>query len=160
MGNSTAILGEMNQYTAIVWQAFFTAIVTIVIAWMQLKTKQAVEKSGDATKKAVVDTGKAAAVKAEAVKDSLDEHNVGANQKLDMIAGTTQATLGYVNSAYGAQLELQVKTAKALVAVKPTPENQELLRAAEEAYAKHVRRQAFVDQFPHEGGTPPVEAGT
>ncbi len=136
--------------TDVVWQAMIAAGVTIILTWMQMRTKLAVEQaSQQATKKAnqVATKMEEAAVRVEEVKDTLN----GRTEKFDELKDVALATHTLVNSNYEIQLQLTATYARELVELtRKLGLNIERAEAAAETaerlLAEHQAKQRMVDK--------------
>jgi nitrogen fixation/metabolism regulation signal transduction histidine kinase len=120
----------------IVWQALIAAGVTLVLAWMNQRTKNAVTSAADK-----------AATKVEEVKDTLESHNEASADKLAEMAEVGEATHTLVNSAMGAQLRLHAATARALAEQTHLPAHTAAADLAEKLLAQHEAKQRRVDNM-------------
>ncbi len=114
----------------IFWQALIGGGVTIVLAYMQLRTKQTIER-----------TGKAASHEARQVRDTLAETTSATTGKLDAIHVL-------VNKRYGAALDRIYKLALKVARDHDTPENRAEVDQAKKDLLDHDAQQKIVDQEP------------
>jgi hypothetical protein len=138
-----------------VWLAAIGAIVTIVTmintavqAWMQARTKAAVDAAAKVALIAATDakvTGQKAAIAAESVKTALLETTAVSSKKLDQITKLSEATHIFVNRAMG--LQLQNRADKSTEQAKRTgkPEDIEAAKQDQKALKSHQAAQAAVD---------------
>jgi len=121
----------------VVWQAIIGAVVTIVLAWMQFRTKQAVEQ-----------TGKDAATKVEEVKATLEESTAKADAKTDAIADVTDKIHTLTNHAMEIVLDDLATSKRHIATLTGKKEDMEAAREAENALNIHKGKQAEVDTLP------------
>ena len=119
----------------VVWQALIGAVVTVVLAYMQMRTRNAVK-----------DSSTAAGETAANVKSALAGHTMLIDEKLNDIH-----TL--VNSQRGATLLNLAMTARAKAVITNEPADITAADAAESEYAHHQRQQRAVDGGPTNAGT-------
>ncbi len=120
----------------VVWQALIAAAMTIIMAYMSQRTKDAVAKTADA-----------AAGKAEEVKTTLAAATAQQDGKLDRIH-----TL--VNSNMGVQLRMTAELARWKAVQTRDPKHIAEAENAERLYREHVEKQAAVDAADQKGGAP------
>ncbi len=135
-----------------IWNAFFLALMTAVLSWMQQRTKDAVEETGE---KAAVEvaqvrkTAKAAGDKTakavNEVKETLRESTAAQDEKFDGITKTGEDIHTLVNSSFGAQLKLHAETARAKADITNTAEDKAVADLAEQMLREHQAKQRTVD---------------
>ena len=119
----------------VVWQALIGGIVTLALAWMAQRTKQAVEDNTKEARKAA----EQAAGKVEAVKNTLDETTLSTDKKLNDIH-----TL--VNSNMGVQLKIAATALKRIASMTSHPDDIAASNLANTKLAEHESKQNEVDQ--------------
>lgn len=136
---------ELNDVT---WQALIGAVVTIVLAYMQYRTRTTVQDTADESKVKV----KEVRVRVEEVKESVDDIKDAVEQKegemaerLKSIARIAQDTHTLVNSNMGVQLEAVARGLREIARLRGLPGDDEAASAAEAAYQDHERKQDMVD---------------
>ncbi len=118
----------------VVWQAAIGAIVTIVLAWMQQRTKDAVQKAAEE-----------AAAKVNEVKVALVDTTAMTDEKLDSIVKTGTAIHTLVNSAMGEQKRLLAVTSRAKADLTRDPVDIVAAEVAEQSHREHVKKQSRLD---------------
>jgi Na+-translocating ferredoxin:NAD+ oxidoreductase RnfG subunit len=125
----------------VVFQALIAGVVTIVLAYMQQKTKKAV----DSASQNADDASHRAVVKAEEVKQALAKSEDSTTQKLNGLAKVAKATHTLVNS----NMEIELKDNAELKRWKADrtglPEDIRAAELAEAKYRDHQTKQAEVD---------------
>jgi hypothetical protein len=120
----------------IFWQAFFGAIVSIILGWMQYRTKRSVDK---AAKKADEHADRTAD-RVEKMQDSVTRKDEKVEAKLQSLEKVGKETHSLVNGALGVQLKITSILARRLAEMPgATAEDQEAARVAEEKYAEHEK---------------------
>lgn len=112
----------------IFWQTLIGGGVTIVLAYMQLRTKQAIER-----------TASAAAHETRQVRNTLAETT-------SVTAGKLDAIHVLVNKRYGAALDRIYRLALKVAASHDTPENRADVEQAKKDMADHEAQQKIVDE--------------
>jgi hypothetical protein len=118
----------------VLWQALIAAVVTLVLGWMQMRTKNA-----------VVTSAENAAVKVETVKNVLAAVDTRTSQKLEDLADVTNATHTLVNSNMGVQLQLNATLARRVAELTKSPLDAEVADKADRMLSDHQSRQSIVD---------------
>lgn len=132
-----------------VWQAAIAAGATVALAYLQFRTRQAIEDTAAAAAskvKEVGETAKVAASKVEEVKRTLASTAQETGKVLSGIVDVTKATHVLVNSSFSAQLKI---SALALRRIADLTEHVEDIRAAEVAerlHREHEQKQTTTDQ--------------
>lgn len=128
-------------FTDIVWQAIIAAVVTIVLAWMNARTKIAVEAASKINEVGVAQ----AAHKVDDVKTALEVSDQRTDKKLDTIHAL-------VNSNMSVQLKLTATALRRVAQLDPTAETiaavdvaEKALHDHEKALQEYIARQAEVD---------------
>lgn len=122
-------------------QAAIAAIVTIVLAYFQMRTKNAVDiASKDA--KVISDV---AAVKTEEVKEILAQTTAVTEDKLTDLQQVSKDTHTLVNSNMGLQLRLHAMVTKRLAAITGNEADEAAAELAEHMLLEHEAKQAKVD---------------
>jgi hypothetical protein len=150
----------------VVWQAIIAGVVTVVLTYMAQRGKKATEDTGKATKDAVLETAKVAAVKVEEVKETakvaavkVDEVKVALKEnaditveKLDSIVKTGEAnarvgqmTHALVNSAMLEQKRMYAVKCEAMASKTGDQVDVVEAKAAREAYDEHRRKQESME---------------
>ncbi len=128
----------------VVWQALIAAVVTIILAVMQRRTQNMVQRTADD-----------ASAKVDQVKADLNTSTAEKNAKLDNLTQLSEKTHALVNSAMGAQLRLTAETARAKAEVTKDPIDMVAAGTAERLYKEHQVKQAKADAtFPETGVVP------
>lgn len=146
----------------VVWQALIAGVVTLTLAWMQLRT-QALARSNavkvEEVKTTLETVAVKAAVKAEEVKVALETAAVKVEEvkavladtehvtdlRFDKLAKVAKATHTLVNNAMATQLRLNMVVTKQLADETGKPAHLEQARQAELLYQEHMRKQDVVD---------------
>jgi dihydrodipicolinate reductase len=148
----------------VVWQAGIAGSVTIVLAVLQYRTKQAVQENGlaeretarkasEATKEVAgkVDAAKVAAsvaaVKVEEVKTELVKTNAISADKMSDLHDVCTATHILVNNNMAIQLALHATTARRLATITKDPTDIKMAEMAERQAQEHAVKQATVDDI-------------
>lgn len=119
----------------LVWQALIAGIVTIALAYMQMRTKNAVD-SASADRKA---EAAAATSKAEEVRATLESSKIDTDAKLGEIH-----TL--VNSNMERQLRLTAAALRRIANLTKDPKDKKAAVLAEDLLQEHIKKQAIVDR--------------
>lgn len=134
-----AVIGD------VVYQALIGAVVTIVLAWMQFRVKATIES-----------TAKAAAVKAEEVKEVLEEATETTDKKLQGLAEvaeeakkTGDAIHVLVNSSMMAQLKISAVALRRIADLTKHAGDIAAAELAEKLLHEHEKKQAAVDAKGH-----------
>jgi hypothetical protein len=125
----------------VVWQALIGAIVTIVLAWMQQRTKKAVETTG---KKAAEKADEVAGKVAE-VAVTLGNNTTTTEAKLSEIAKVGEMTHDLCNSGMLEQKRLVAVSARGKADVTHDRADIKAAEAAEEIYEEHKSKQKVID---------------
>ena len=125
----------MWEALAVIIPSICTILGTLLIAWMQAKTKTAVEV-----------TGVAAAQKVEEVKTTLVKTTTASDAKLTKIAKVGDDTHTLVNSNMGVQLKLGMDLSDFKAKTTKLPEDIAAAKLAREKHEEHVKKQAIVDR--------------
>lgn len=123
------------------WQALIAGIVTLVLAYMQMRTKQAVVSTASDAKIEVVKV----AEKAEQVKTTLEVSTKKTDAALIGLARVAKDTHTLVNSNMGIQLKLHAATSKRLALISKDPDDIAAAELAELLFQEHNKKQAIVD---------------
>ena len=134
----------------VVWQALIAAVVTLALAWMNQRTKNAVDtgtskaskSADDAADKAVV-----AAAKVAEVKTTLDENTARTDEKLQSISKTTEAVHVLVNSSMSAQLKISMIALHRVAELTHHPEDIAAADLAEKLFREHEEKQKTLDSM-------------
>jgi len=125
----------------IFWNGLFIFLGTVVVAWFQMRTKNA-----------VIVTGERAEVKTEEVRSTLEQATAVTDGKLVIIADTAERAekVGkdvhtLVNSQHGAALKLIWELAEWKAANTKLTKDIQSAAAAKGNYEEHIRKQALVD---------------
>lgn len=118
----------------VVWQALIAAAVTLTLAWMNQRTKDAVVK-----------TGKEAAGKAEEVKTTLEATTTKQAETLEGMAKVGEATHVLVNNNMAIQLKLNAVLARRLAETTKAASDLAAAVTAERLLAEHEAKQTVVD---------------
>jgi hypothetical protein len=113
----------------VVWQALIAGVVAVVLAYMQMKTRQTVQSTADR-----------AATKAEEARTTLDNTNQRTDKKLDSIH-----TL--VNSAMARQMQITCTALKRLADMTGKIEDADAAAEAQRIYDEHLKKQGVVDEY-------------
>jgi hypothetical protein len=114
------ILAEVGD---VVWQALIAGVVTVLIGWMQARTKSAVDESAK----------------------QADAQAAATGAKMDGLAKVADATHTLVNSNFGVQLKISALALHRVAELTGHPDDKAAAEIAEKAYQEHLAKQAVVD---------------
>jgi hypothetical protein len=132
----------------IVWQAIIGGCVTVVLAWLQLRT-QVIMKN---TAKSAVATGKEAASKADDVKQDLKKTTGAIREQLTELGVVSRDTHTLVNNNMAIQLRLNASLSRRLADMTGKQEDKDAAEQADRLYREHEAKQTVVDTAKVEKG--------
>ncbi len=124
----------------VVWQAVIGAVVTIVLAWFQMRTRATIKKTADDAAVKVEEVKKntqKAAVKVEEVKETLQTTSMATSNKLEAIAKMGESIHTLVNSNMLAQLKISMVALSRVADVTNDPKDRAAAELAEKLYREH-----------------------
>jgi hypothetical protein len=144
----------------VVWQACIGGVVTIVLAFMQYRTKMSVDKgisNNVDTARIVAEnveqvkaTAQVAADKVEEVKAALTDTNTQTKDKLDDLAKTANATHTLVNSNFGVILKTASIALHRVAELTGHADDITAASSAQKALDDHESKQATIDAMKKE----------
>lgn len=136
----------------VVWQALIAGIVTVVLAWLQMRTQAAIKEAAHlaAVKVEEVQRGaelsaELAAIKVESVAKTLANTTMSANEKFANLTELTKDTHSLVNSNMAVQLKLTATVSRRLAELTGLAEDIKAAELAEHLSMEHDTKQAALD---------------
>lgn len=131
------------------WQGLFATIVTIVLAYMQLQTRNSVDE-GNIKVDNAIEKADEAIVKTEAavetVTDKMQEVASNQHQKLEVIGLVADKTHAIVNSDSLAKDKIVALVLKQLSLLTKDPQDIEAARLAEVQYEENLAKQKALEE--------------
>lgn len=131
----------MDAATASVLVAATSTIATIAVAFLQMRTRNAVLDSASEAK----GRDEVTAQKAEEVKATLEVHTAVTDARLSELKSVAHETHTLVNSNMGVQLKLNAAVTRRLAGLTGHADDLAAADLAEQMYQEHLKKQAQVD---------------
>jgi hypothetical protein len=126
----------------VVYQALIAAAATVILAYLQMRTRASVQ---DAAAEASAASGHAAGAARE-VRRTLQDNTAATDGKLAGLATVAAATHALVNNNMAVQLRLNAVLARRLAELTGDPEDARAADLAERLAAEHAAKQDGVDR--------------
>jgi len=117
----------------VVWQALIAGVVAVALGWIQMKTKDAVDKGTVEAKASATETK----IAVQEVKETLADTTAVTDKKLNEIVETGQLTHDLVNSASLVQLRLYAGAVRRIADITKDKKDAETATAAEKLLQEH-----------------------
>lgn len=142
-----------NSWKERVWAIALPVIQVCVLAilgYLQARTNSSIDDAVVSAKKSAIEASakvEEAAVKVEAVKETLDESTKRTDTKLDGLAGVANSTHILVNNNMAIQLKLNAELSRWKATQTGKPEDEKAALLAERLVAEHEAKQKTVDDL-------------
>jgi hypothetical protein len=154
------LLADLSTSWQVVLQAIIAGIVTMVLGYFQMRTKNSIEAASNQqakiasiqkaetvqVKESLANATKAAAVQVSEVKKTLDDNTQATAAKLEGLHDVAVATHTLVNSNMGNQLKISALALRRIADMTKHQDDEMAAALAEGLLAEHMARQAIVDQ--------------